>query len=130
LKSNELTNCPICGNEFKTKSLRRHDVSQWGTFPVSDDYFQYSCHNPTIDNPLHYYSHITGVIDYNQLFIQEFSLELDTKFVLVINNFVSKQTWIKNGKLLNALKMNFILVPDFPKCESLKKKVKTSIIFS
>lgn len=126
LKIPTLDKCPICNNVLKQSKLAR--FQRFGLMLTACK--QFLCQTPLPHNPLHYYSHIVYESDYTNLLVQEFSLDIDTKFVLVINNYVSSKTLIKNSKESEPLELNFIISPNFSDLASLVKKIRTAIIFS
>jgi hypothetical protein len=66
----------------------------------------------------------------NKLAFHEFSLNLGNKSVLFSNNFLIQKSLIKNNKDSKPLELGFVIMPDFPNLDSLKKKVRTAITFS
>lgn len=85
---------------------------------------------PLVEDPLHYYTHVVQLHEPDCIAFQEFSLDLGNKNVLVLNNFVTQKTSIKNDKDSTPLELNFILTTNFADMSALKKKIQTSIVFS
>lgn len=126
LPCDQYINCPICG-----KTCEVDEVSGYKTpIRVQGPCQIFLCHNPLVTDPLHYYSHIVDKSEPERLAYQEFSLDLGTKSILFAINFQQQKSLIKNAKDITPLELDFIISPDFPKLESLKKKVRTSITFS
>lgn len=123
---NTYLNCPICG-----KTCEVDEVSGWKIAArVNGMCRVYNCYNPLANNPLHYYSHVVEKENPEFLIFQEFSLDLGTKSILFGINFQHQKTTIKAVRDVDALELDFIIVPDFPNLESLKKKVRTAITFA
>lgn len=110
-------NCPICGAPCI------EDAKQ-ALFQV------FLCNNPLVNHPLHYYTHIVEKSTPHRIARQEFSLDLGPYIVLYASLFKSQKTVIKSQKDVKPLMLDFIISPDFPDLNGLKKKVRTSITFS
>lgn len=119
-----INNCPICGNILQLEELSRYRHNGLSQGPCQ----QFLCYTPLVTNPLHYYSHVA--VPTCSPVIQEFSLDLGSKHVLVVNNFVIRRTSIKNNKYADPLELNFLITPDFPDCRLLKKQIRTALTFS
>ncbi len=122
----QFNNCPICGQtcsieevEGYRTSLQRQGLCQ-----------QFLCINPLADNPLHYYLHLVEHSEPTRISSQGFSLEVGNKYYLINLDLMQQKTLIKNSQHGQPLVLDFIIVPDFPALESLKKKIRTAITFS
>lgn len=119
-------NCPICGKACSSSK----DTGYNSSLGKSGRYMLFFCFNPLVTDPLHYYNHIVDESIPNQIALQEFSLDLGNKTVLVCNNYQSEKTFIRTSKEASPLEVSMIIVPDFPELNSLKKKIRTSLVFS
>jgi hypothetical protein len=97
---------------------------------VQGPYQVFSCYNPLVTDPLHYYTHTVVKSDPNKILLQEFSLDLGNKSILFCNDLHLQKTIIKMAHDAEPLVLNFIIEPDFPYLTSLRKKVRTAITFS
>jgi hypothetical protein len=88
------------------------------------------CYSPLANLPLHYYSHVVSTADSNEIIFQEFSVDLDNRWIIFSNYYVLETSSIKFSKDGDPLIISVILFPDFPKLESLKSKIRLSITFS
>lgn len=123
---NTYLDCPICG-----KTCEVDEVPGWKTLARVNGRCQvYNCYNPLATNPLHYYSHTVDKDNPEFIIYQEFSLDLGTKSILFGSDFHRQKSTIKSVRDVEALELDFIIVPDFPNLESLKKKVRTAITFA
>jgi hypothetical protein len=121
-------NCPICGQKCH-EAEEKHGVWQ-GALRLQGPCQVFLCYNPLPNDPLHYYCHLVEKSAPTRVAYQEFSLNLGNKHILVLNNFLTQKTSIKNSKDATPLELNFIIEPDFPYFNSLKKKIRTAITFS
>lgn len=119
-------NCPICG-----KTLEVDEEPGWKTTArVQGTCLVSNCYNPLALNPLHYYSHVVDKDAPEVVLYQEFSLDLGTRSVLFGSNFQQEKSTIKSVKDVEPLELDFIIIPDFPDLESLKRKVRTALTFA
>lgn len=126
MSSDQFFNCPICGNKCSVseESGYNRQLNMQGPRQV------FSCYNPLVNDPLHYYSHVVEKSDPNKIAYQEFSLDLGSKNIMFANNYVVQRTSITNTHEAKPLELKFIIEPDFPYLDSLKKKIRTVITFS
>lgn len=122
-------NCPICGSPCDVT-----DPSS-GFFYMNLPYVKNPCHvfycyNPLVTDPLHYYSYIVEKDKPDIIAYQEFSLDLGAKSILFAINYLQQKSIVKNARDVQPLELDFVIAPDFPKLEHLKRKIKTAIVFS
>ena len=125
MKIKHIENCPICYKELRSTNIN----PIYGGHPRSQPVI-FICCSPLAGDPLHYYTHTVNVDAPGWIDTQEFSIDLGNKYVLFYNNYTIPVSSIRSGKNLDALVIPMVLVPDFPKLESLRKKIRLSITFS
>lgn len=121
-----LYNCPICNQACTVDEESGYNT----VLRVQGQCQVFLCINPLVENPLHYYSHIVETAYPDRVAYQEFSLDLGSKHVLFSLNYKEQKSIIKSSKDANPLSLDFIITPDFPNLDWLKRKVQTSITFS
>jgi hypothetical protein len=126
LSPDDFVKCPICGKECKMEGGRGYEYG----FHGADDVIVFLCYNPLATDPLHSYSHIIAVDAPKRIAQQEFEVDLGNKSILFTNNYQTQHTLIRNSLKDKPLELSFIIVPDFPSLTSLKKRVRTAIVFS
>jgi hypothetical protein len=122
------SNCPICNGVLKENSNARYGY-QWNS--------SQECCVPTKENPLHNFvqhtiksfKDIEDLEGYLTLGAIEFTINMNYRTVILINNFMTNKSEIKTNKQTDTHKLNFLLEPDFPDLKRLKKKVATAIVF-
>lgn len=119
-------NCPVCGKKCAVEEEKHFGMPVRLQGPCQ----VFLCYNPLPNDPLHYYSHVVEKSVPTRIAFQEFSINLGNKSILVLNNFTTQKTSIKNSRDSSPLELNFIIEPDFPYLISLKKKIRTAITFS
>lgn len=119
--------CPICRKELKQEEINPLFAQAYpgSTRPG----LIFICCSPLANDPLHYYVHTVKRDDPGLINFQEFTIDLGSKYVIFRNDYEGEKSAVKSNKDIAALMVPF-LVPDFPKLESLKKKIKLSIAFS
>lgn len=126
LPCDKFSECPICG-----KTCGVDEVSGYNTvLRVQGTCRVFYCYNPLASDPLHYYSHIVELDKPEVIAYQEFSLDLGTKSVLFAINHLQQKSTVKNARDASPLELDFVIAPDFPKLDHLKKKIRTAIVFS
>lgn len=122
----QFNNCPICKQpcskeevEGYRTSLKKQGLCQ-----------QFLCINPLAENPLHYYLHLVEDSNPDRIALQEFSVDIGSKYILSALDLISQRTLIKFSQHGQPLALDFVIIPDFPVLESFKKKIRTAITFS
>lgn len=118
--------CPICKKVFKVVEGNGYEYH----FKAAREVKVFLCYGPLASDPLHYYSHIVDQTAPGILAYQEFSVDLGHKSILFANDYSKQQTLIRNQRNDAPLELSFLIVPDFPSLTSLKKRVRTAIVFS
>ena len=126
LPCDQYVNCPICGKTCDIDEMQGYNT----VLRVQGTCHVFNCYNPLATNPLHYYSHIVEKDKPEFIAYQEFSIDLGTQSVLFGINHIQQKSNIKTSKNMEPLELDFIIVPDFPSLEHLKKKIRTAIVFS
>lgn len=124
--SNSYSCCPICSNKFVTEEgpgwkLKMHHMNFARVF---------LCFNPLASDPWHCYTHVVDTSDPDFIAFQEFEVDLGSKSVLFSNDYQKQKSQIKNNIKAVPLIFPAMLMPDYPKLESLKSKIRTIITFS
>ena len=91
---------------------------------------QFFCLNPLAKDPLHYYSHIVDKSEPNRIAAHEIRIDLENKYVVLVNNYQIQRTYIRTDSNKAPLAVPVLLVPDFPDLVSLKKKIRTALTFT
>lgn len=129
MKIHHTDHCPIC-----RQTLKRDDVNPlYGNSSSSATSSQFNifiCCSPLADDPLHYYTHTVETEEPSWIVSQEFSVDLGARYVLFSNHYKVDKSYVKSGKEISPLEIPALLVPDFPNLESLKKKIRMTIVFS
>jgi len=123
--------CPICQQPLtKTEINRLYSINHLQPSPPFAAADIFICCSPLASDPLHYYNHTVKKDESDWIIFQEFSVDLGSKYVLFRNDYTVDRSFIESDKEIAVLEIPVLLIPDFPKLESLKKKIRTSITFS
>jgi hypothetical protein len=118
--------CPICQQPLLAEEGSRHRVPRG----MQGACQAFICYNPLANLPLHYYSHVVVDSNLDLIIFQEFSVDLDNKWIIFANNYVDETSSIRSSKNVEPLDVPVLLLPDFPNLDSLKSKIRMSLVFS
>lgn len=126
LSSDQYFNCPICGVLCTVHKVEGFHalLNKSGRFT---EFFHFDA---LATDPLHYYTHIVDESAPTIIACQEFAIDVGTKVLLVANDYQQQKTFIRTSRYTKPLEVPMIIIPDFPDLEILKRKVRTSLVFS
>lgn len=120
-----MNNCPICS----TKLHYTRKNAYCALLGRSLSHVDARCIKPSVNDPLHYYTCIASE-NIEPILVEEFTIDLGDRYVMIINNYEKHKTIIKTSQNTSPLELNFLIQPDFPKLISTKKKISLSLVFS